>query len=84
MRSIAAIHLASLRESVGYVAVPEKHVPPACKNCGHYTCDADDREGRNGLYLERSNSRCLKHGFPVNRLAVCDSHQFRYKDKRDV
>lgn len=25
---------------VGYVATPPRHVSPACRNCGHYTCDA--------------------------------------------
>ena len=76
--------VARLRLAAGY-RVPVKPDPvPACRNCGHYACDHSDREGAKGVYFEIVNSRCLKHVFPVSRNTVCDTHQLRYKDWRDV
>ncbi len=75
-----------LREFVNFrkVVVPTPEVLPACRNCGHYACDHNDRQGAKGVYFEIANSRCLKHVFSVSRNTVCDSHAFRYKDRRDV
>lgn len=83
-KSTAAINLANLRASVNY-RKPAKPLPqPACKNCGYYLCDHEDREGAKGVYFETSNSRCRRHTMPVGRTSVCDTHEFKHADRRGV
>lgn len=54
-------------------------------DCGAFRCDHDDRMGFNGqIQLRRTNMRCIDQGFGVSLEMVCDRHQFRHADRRDV
>lgn len=67
------------------VVYPVREILPACKNCSAFRCDHDDRMGSKGeLTLRRVNLRCSQFGFGVSLESVCDKHQFRHADRRDV
>ena len=67
------------------VVRPVPEILPACRNCSAFRCDHDDRMGFNGqIQLRRTNMRCIDQGFGVSLEMVCDRHQFRHADRRDV
>lgn len=84
MTSTAAINTANLKASVSCRLADKPAIVAACKNCAFYQCDRDDRCGPRGMRLETTNSRCSAHKFPVGRTYVCDQHQFKHADRRDV
>ena len=59
-------------------------VMPACKNCRYFTYDAADRMGSRGDYIEKTKKRCTSLVIKVTSSLVCDQHEFRHADKRDV
>lgn len=59
-------------------------VVPKCGNCKHFTYDANDRCGARGMYFEKANKRCTLLLAKVTSGNVCDEHDFRHHDKRDV
>ena len=60
-------------------------IQPACRNCSSFRCDHDDRMGFGGqVLLRRTNLRCSDQGFSVSLDMVCDRHQYRHTDRRDV
>lgn len=59
-------------------------VMPACRNCKYFTYDACDRMGMRGDYIEKISKRCTLNEFNVTSNIVCDKHEFKHADKRDV
>ncbi len=59
-------------------------VMPACKNCKHHSYDAGERMGAKGEYFEKTNRRCTQLVIKVTTRLVCDLHEFRHADHRDV
>lgn len=76
--------IAEKRAVVNYRDAETPAVVAACKNCAEYRSDQDERMGMKGSYMERTNSRCILHKFPVKRNAVCDRHMFMHTDRRDA
>lgn len=67
-----------------------KAVPPEpkryaqCRNCKHYTYDADDyMSARGKTEFRKSNPRCTLHKIAVLKSSVCPAHQFAHSDRSD-
>jgi hypothetical protein len=75
-----------LKEAVKFrkVEIPKPPILAACRNCAHFAYDADDRMGARGLYLEKTKKRCALNRFSTTSNSVCDKHEFKHLDKRDV
>lgn len=81
------VPFAQKRAEVNYrkVVRPVSPILPACRNCSAFRCDHDDRMGFGGqVQLRRTNMRCSNQGFSISLDMVCDRHQFRHADRRDV
>lgn len=59
-------------------------VMPACRNCKHFTYDAHDHMGARGHTVEKVGKRCVINKFNVTSNVLCDLHEFRHADRRDV
>lgn len=65
--------------------IPKPPIIAACRNCKHFTYDTDDRYGSRGILLmEKTRKRCPLNGFSVTSNSVCDKHEFKYEDQRDI
>ena len=81
------VPFAQKRAAVNFrkVVRPVPETLPACRNCSAFRCDHDDRMGFGGqVLLRRTNLRCSDQGFSVSLDMVCDRHQYRHTDRRDV
>lgn len=74
------------RQDVNYrkAVIPKPPIAAVCGNCKHFTYDAEDREGPRGLYFEKTNKKCTLNKFSVTSKSVCDKHEFKHQDKRNV
>lgn len=59
-------------------------IMPACKNCKHFTYTASDRMGASGYYEEKIGKRCTLNDWKTTSNTLCDLHEFRHHDHRDV
>lgn len=59
-------------------------VMPACRNCKSFTYDASDRMGARGPIVEKIAKRCTLNGWNTTSNVLCDLHEFRHADRRDV
>lgn len=59
-------------------------VMPACRNCKHFTYDASDRIGARGPIVEKIAKRCTLNDWNTTSNVLCDLHDFRHADRRDV
>lgn len=59
-------------------------VMPACRNCKQFTYDESERMGNAGYTSEKIGKRCTINKFRTTSNVVCDLHEYRHADKRDV
>ena len=76
------IHSQQRTVNIRQSAIPP--VMPACRNCKNFTYVTDDRKGVRGMYLEKSGRRCTELNIKVAGRLVCDLHEFKHPDRRDV
>lgn len=67
-----------------------KAVPPEpkryaqCRNCKHYTYDADDyMDAKGRTAFRKSNPQCVLHKIAVLKSSVCPAHEFAHSDRSD-
>ncbi|OFJ46407.1 hypothetical protein BA896_021885 [Janthinobacterium lividum] len=56
----------------------------ACRNCKHFSYDASDRMGAKGPIVEKVGKFCTLNKFKTTSNVVCDGHEFRHADHRDI
>lgn len=72
------------RDKFNFRKAPKAPIMPACRNCKHFTYDASEREGMRGAYTEKRGTRCTFHITTITSNILCDAHEFRHSDRRDV
>jgi hypothetical protein len=76
--------LKAAAQAVNIRKARKPEIVPACKNCKHFTYDASERMGMRGDYIEKMGKRCTSLAINVTSNLVCDLHEFRHVDHRDV